>query len=394
MAEVYNPYEKYGIRRVINAVGTLTRVGGSISHPDVFRTMEDASKAFVHIPELQHWAGKVIAEATGAEAGLPTAGSENALVLASAACIMKGTELEKYDPLEQETWTRIIQRLPLHTEGLRTEFIVHKSARNVYDHAVEVAGGRFVEVGTDEGATEEELDEAFDPEKTAAYYITDVSSEGCVPIATVASIAHSHGVPVIVDAASELPPKINLKRYITKGADLVIFSGGKFIAGPNNTGFLAGRSDLVKLAHLQAYPFHGIGRGSKMCRENIVGLVTAFKIYLELDEGPLFKEWENKARWIAEQLNPIPDVEAGVIIKTTVEEKEPMWPLCCVEFNEEAFKLTANELSGRLRDGDPSIEARGRDSRLVINTEFLLEGDESIIVKRIKEILTRARADG
>ena len=387
MADVYNPYEKYGIRRGINAAGTLTRVGGSISHPEIFRTMEDASKAFVHIPELQHWAGKVIAEATGAEAGLPTAGSENALVLAAAACIMKGTELEKYDPLEQETWTRIIQRLPLHTEGLRTEFIVHKSGRNVYDHAVEVAGGRFVEVGTDEEVTEEELDEAFDPERTAAYYITDVSSEGCVPIATVAMIAHSHGVPVIVDAASELPPKINLKRYITKGADLVIFSGGKFIAGPNNTGILAGRSDLVKLAHLQAYPFHGIGRGSKMCRENIVGLVTALKIYLELDEGPLFKEWEDKARWIAEQLNPIPDVEASVIIKTTVEEKEPMWPMCCVEFDEKAFGLTARDLSGRLRDGDPSIEARGRGGRLMINTEFLLEGDKSIIVQRIKEIL-------
>jgi L-seryl-tRNA(Ser) seleniumtransferase len=391
MAEVYNPYKKYGIRRVINAAGTLTRVGGSISHPDVFRAMEDASKAFVHIPELQHWAGKVIAKASGAEAGLPTAGSENALVLAAAACIMKGTELEKYDPLEQETWTHIIQRLPLHMEGLKTEFIVHKSGRNVYDHAVEVAGGRFVEVGTDEGATEEELDEAFDPEKTAAYYITDVSSEKCVPIATVARIAHSHGVPVIVDAASELPPRINLKRYITKGADLVIFSGGKFIAGPNNTGFLVGRSDLVKLAHLQAYPFHGIGRGSKMSRENIVGLITAFKIYLDLDEEPLFKKWEDKAKWIVEQLNPIPHVEAIVFIKTTVEEKEPMWPLCYIEFDEEVFGLSAREISGRLRDGDPSIEATGPDRRIVINPEFLLEGDESIIVKRIKEILIHAR---
>jgi L-seryl-tRNA(Ser) seleniumtransferase len=304
---------------------------------------------------------------------------------------MKGTELEKYDPLEQETWTHIIQRLPLHMEGLKTEFIVHKSGRNVYDHAVEVAGGRFVEVGTDEGATEEELDEAFDPEKTAAYYITDVSSEECVPIATVARIAHSHGVPVIVDAASELPPRINLKRYITKGADLVIFSGGKFIAGPNNTGFLVGRSDLVKLAHLQAYPFHGIGRGSKMSRENIVGLITAFKIYLDLDEEPLFKKWEDKAKCIVEQLNPIPHVEAIVFIKTTVEEKEPMWPLCYIEFDEEVFGLSAREISGRLRDGDPSIEATGRDRRIVINPEFLLEGDESIIVKRIKEILIHAR---
>ena len=389
--KIYNPYEKYGIRRVINAAGTLTRIGGSISPPEVFRAMEDASKSFVHIPELQHWAGKIIAEATGAEAGLPTAGSSNAITLAAAACIMKGTELEKYDPLELETWTHIIQKLPMHTEGLKTEFIVQKSDRNVYDHGVECAGGRFIEAGKDEGTTEEELDEAFNPEKTAAYYFTDVSSEGCLTLATVARIAHKHGVPVIVDAASELPPKKNLERYISKGADLVVISGGKFIAGPNNTGILAGRRDLIKLAHLQAYPFHGIGRGSKMCRETIVGLVTALKIYLELDEEPLFKEWDKKAEWIAEQLNVIKGVEAGVTYRTTIEEKEPAWPLCYVEIDKEAFGMTEEELSNKLRAGDPSIEARARGGRLMINTQFLLEGDESIIAQRIREILTRAR---
>ncbi len=118
---------------------------------------------------------------------------------------------------------------------------------------------------------------------------------------------------------------------------------------------------------------------------------TALKICLELDEEPLFKKWEDKAKRIVEQLNPIPHVEAIVFIKTTVEEKEPMWPLCYIEFDEEVFGLSAREISGRLRDGDPSIEATGRDRRIVINPEFLLEGDESIIVKRIKEILIHAR---
>ncbi|TLM99138.1 aminotransferase class V-fold PLP-dependent enzyme, partial [bacterium] len=250
MREVYNPYEKYGVRRVVNASGTLTRIGGSIARPEVFEAMQDASKSFVHIPELQHWAGKAIAEATGAEAGLPTAGASNGIILAAAACIMRGTDLEKYDPLQLETWTHIIQRLPMHTEGLKTEFIVQKSNRNTYDHAVECAGGRFVDVGTKEGATEKELHEAFDPKKTAAYYFTDRASEKRIPLATVAKIAHSHGAPVIFDAASEMPPKKNLRRYIEKGADLVIISGGKFIAGPNNSGILAGRKDLIKLAHL------------------------------------------------------------------------------------------------------------------------------------------------
>jgi D-glucosaminate-6-phosphate ammonia-lyase len=388
--EMYNPYEKYGIRRVINAASSLTRLGGSISPSEVFRAMEDASKSFVQIPELQQWAGRAIAEATGAEAGLPTAGSSNAIVLAAAACIMKGTELEKYDPLELETWTHLIKRLPMHTEGLKTEFIVQRSNRNVYDHAVECAGGRFVEVGTVEGTTQEELSEAFDPRKTAAYYFTDRTSDKRLPLATVIKIAHEHDAPVIVDAASELPPKKNLRKYISKGADLVIISGGKFIAGPNNSGILAGRRDLIKLAHLQAYPFHGVGRPSKMSRETIVGLVTALKIYLELDEDALFAAWENKVRWIVEQMNSIPNVEAGLTYERTVEEKEPMVPLCYVEIDEEAFGKTEVDLRKKLREGNPSIETRIYAGRLTINPEFILEGDESTVIQRIGEILTQA----
>ncbi len=392
MREIYNPYEKYGLRRVVNASSSLTRLGGSIAPPEVFRAMEDASKSFVQIPELQHWAGKAIAEATGAEAGLPTAGSSNAILLAAAACIMKGTELEKYDPLKLETWTHIIKKLPMHTKGLKTEFIVQRSNRNVYDHAVECAGGRFVEVGTEEGTTEKELSEAYNPGKTAAYYFTDRTSEKRLPLATVIRIAHEHDAPVIVDAASELPPKKNLRKYISKGADLVIISGGKFLSGPNNSGILAGRKDLVKLAHLQAYPFHGVGRASKMCRETIAGLVTALKIYVKQDEESIFRAWENKAKWMVEQMDVIPDVEAGLSFETTIEEKEPMVPLCYVKIDENVFGMTGEELFHKLREGDPSIETRYRASsgRLMINPEFMLDDEEYIVTERIREILTQA----
>ena len=389
MRGVYNPYEKYGVRRVVNAAGTLTRIGGSISPPEVFRAMEDASKSFVHIPELQRWAGDIIAKATGAEAGLPTAGSSNAITLAAAACMFRETELEKYDPLELETWTHIIQRLPMHMEGLRTDFIVQRSNRNVYDHAVECAGGRFVEVGSEEGASPEELEEAFDPAKTAAYYITDRSSHGHLPLLKIVEVAHRNGVPVIVDAASELPPRRNLVKYISRGADLVVISGGKFISGPNNSGLLAGKRDLIKLAHLNAYPFHGIGRGSKMSRETIVGLVTALKIYLELDEELLFKEWERKSNWMAERLNEIPSIRSGVIVEKTVEDDEAMWPLVFVDVEPKTSGVTGKGLADLLREGDPSVESSTRGNRLLINPEFLLESDEVVITDRIKEILTR-----
>jgi len=397
MVDVYNPYEKYGLRRVINAATCLTRLGGSMALPEVFDAMEDASKSFVQIPELQTWAGRKIAEATGAEAGLPTAGANNALMLAAAACMMKGTELEEYDPLETETWSHIILRLPAHTEGLKTEFIVQKNDRNIYDHAVECAGGRLVEVGKEEGATEAELDEAFDPERTAAYYYTVRSAKDSLPLETVVRVAHSHGVPVIVDAAAELPPQEKLTQYIEEGADLVIFSGGKHISGPNNSGILAGRKDLIKLAHLQAYPFHGVGRASKMSRETIVGFVKALELYGGKDEEGHFNRWKEEAERIAKQLGDIPGVKTGVTYQKTVKEEVPMAPLCYLELDETAAGMSGRELVKTLRDGDPSIETLYEPSfllekyegKVTINPQYMLEGDADIVVSRIRKILTK-----
>jgi len=395
MKEIYDPYEKYGVRRVINAASCLTILGGSIAPPEVFRAMEDASRAFVYIPEFQQWAGKILAEATGAEAGHPTAGAGNAITLAAAACIMRGTELSDYDPLKKETWTHIVQRLPMHTEGLKVEFIVQRSNRNIYDHHVEFAGGRFVEVGTEDGTTMEELSAAFDPKRTAAYYFTVRRSYKSLPLKTVVKVAHEHGVPVIVDAASELPPKSTLTKYIDMGADLVIISGGKFIAGPNNSGILVGRKELIKLAHLQSYPFHGVGRAAKMSRETIAGLITALKAYLELDVSALFDSWKARALWMAEQLNPIPGVESGLTYMVTVEEGEPMVPLCYVEIDEGVFGMDGDELSSRLLEGNPRIYTPYEPSylledycgKLTLNPEYMLEGEEKIVIERLKDIL-------
>ena len=394
LKEVYNPYGKYGLKRVINAATCLTRLGGSRPHPDVFKAMEDASRAYIQIPALQAWAGEKIAVATGAEAGLPTAGAVNALTLAAAACIMKGTELEKYDPLGPSPPHHMIQRLPMHTEGLKVEFLVQKSDRNTYDHAVECAGGRIVEAGTHEGTTVEELEAAYHPDRTAAFYFTVRGSKRGLPLDAFIEVAHRNGVPVIVDAAPDLRPKKILTHYIEKGVDLVVYSGGKHLGGPNNTGILAGRRDLVKLAHLQAYPFDGIGRGAKMSRETIVGLVVALEKYLEKDDEALFKAWYEKARWIAGQLSDVPGLNAGVTYEYTVEEGEPMTPLAYVTLDEEAGMET-EDLHARLKEGDPVIETLYEPSfliddfqgKLTLNPEHLLEGDEALVVERIKEIL-------
>ena len=396
MDEIYNPYKKYGLRRVINGATCLTRLGGSIAHPDVYEAMKDASKSFIQIPELQAWAGKKIAEATGAEAGLPTAGANNALMLGAAACIMKNTELEKYNPLKLETWSHLTLRVPAHLEGLPTEFIVQKNNRFVYDHAVECVGGRFIEVGGEHGATEEELDKAYKPGKTAAYYYTVRSAANSLPLETMIKIAKKNSIPIIVDAAAELPPKMKLTQYIDMGADLVIFSGGKYLGGPNNSGMLAGREDLIKLAHLQAYPFHGVGRASKMSRETIVGFVKALELYLERDEQVEFDKWMKVAENIAMQLEKIPGVKTGITYHQTIEEGLPMAPICYLELNEDKFSITSEDLVNSLRDGDPSIEIllepgfllEECKGKVAINPEFMLEGDAQIVVKEITEILT------
>ena len=390
-----DPYKKLGLRRVINAATCLTRLGGSIADPTVYRAMEEASKSFVQIPELQHWAGKAIAEATGAEAGHPTAGASNAITLAAAACMMKGTELENYDPLELETWGGIAKRLPAHTEGLRTEFIVQRTNRNVYDHAVEFAGGTVVEADP----TEEALNKAYHKDRTAAYYYTVRSGADALPLETVVKVAHGNGAPVIVDAAAELPPRKNLKKYIQTGVDLVIFSAGKYISAPNNSGILAGRADLIKLAHLQAYPFHGVGRASKMSRETIVGFVTALRLYLQEDEEKTYNKWHKKAQWITDQMKDVPGVEAGLDSQSTIEDDEPMVPVSYIKLNPAVTGITGAQLSKRLRDGDPSIEAlyepgfmlKDAKDKLMINPQYLDDEDAHTVVDTIKAILKEAK---
>ncbi len=390
-----DPYKRLGVRRVINAATSLTRLGGSKADPTVYTAMQEASNSFVQIPELQHWAGKKIAQATGAEAGHPTAGASNAITLAAAACIMKGTELENYDPLELETWGSIAKKLPAHTEGLKTEFIVQRTNRNVYDHAVEFAGGKIVEVDP----TEKALHEAYKKGKTAAYYYTVRSGADAQPLPKIVEIAHSHDTPVIVDAAAELPPKSNLRRYVNEGADLVIYSAGKTIAAPNNSGILTGRADLIKLAHLQSYPFHGVGRASKMSRETIVGMATALQLYLDKDEEKQFKQWKKKAQWITDQLQPLPGVTAGLDAQSTMEDDTPMVPVAYIKLNPKTTGITGQELSTRLRDGDPSIEAlyepgfmlKDAKDKLMINPQYLDDEDAETVVETIKAILKETR---
>ena len=287
-------YQELGVTPVINAAATLTRLGGSRMAPDVLAAMSEAAESFVQIDQLQAKAGEVIAGITGAEAGYVTTGAAAALTLGTAACLA-GMDVSKMD------------RLP-DTTGMKNEVVVQKGHRNAYDHAVRAAGFTFVEVGTlgypgAGGTFGWQIEDAI-TDKTVAVFCPILDTPGTLSLKEVAQIAHAKGVPVIVDAAAELPPRSNLQKFIADGADLVAFSGGKAIGGPQSSGVLAGRADLIDSVALQqqdmdvraetwskrhfidegrvrGVPTQGFGRALKVGREEIVGLLTALKTFAD-----------------------------------------------------------------------------------------------------------------
>ena len=360
--------------------------------PMVFAAMLDASKAFIYIPQLQHWAGEKLAEAFGAEAGLPTAGAVNSLMLACAACMMRGSELEDHDPLSLGGWTHLIQKLPLHTEGLRNEFIVMGDSRSEYDHAIEAAGGKRVQAGDKNGVSAEDLKAAFS-DKTAAYYYTLYAFKDQFPLKEFVEIAHSHGLPAIVDAAPCLTHKAVPKTLLESGADLIIFSGGKQFGGPNNSGILLGRRDLIKLAHLQAYPFDGIGRAAKMSRETIVGLIAALGVFMRRDDDAYYSRLLKETRMFSEELDAIDGVRAGVLNEISIAEGVVPPSYAWIEMD--GGKVSLRALYEGLFYGEPCIRALYEPffitdeaaNRVTFKVEYLLPGDKEVIIGRIREIL-------
>lgn len=251
-------YKGLGVVPVINAAGSITRLGGSRTRPEVLDLMSQAARVMVNIDDLNRAAGKELARLTGAEAGLVCSGAAGGLVLQAAAVIAGN------DPVK-------MRQLP-NTDGLKNEIVIHTMHRFPYDQAYRAAGARMVEFGDYLYAHPWQLEGAIN-ERTAAvaYLFSPFSSDRVMPLEQVCEIAHAHDVPVIVDAASMLPPRANLYRYIRMGADMVVYSGGKGVRGPQGSGILVGRSNLIEAAAAQASPAQFLGRGMKVPRRKSSG---------------------------------------------------------------------------------------------------------------------------
>jgi D-glucosaminate-6-phosphate ammonia-lyase len=397
-----NIYERLGVRTIINGQGPATRLSGGLMPPEVAQAMVEASRHCVDIAELQAAASRIIAEATGAEAGLVTSGAAAGLLLGTAACV---TGL---DPGR-------MNRLP-DTRGMRNEVVVARSQRNFYDHAVRAAGVRLVEVGIADrfsgaGVRDCEAWEIADAITAETAAVLHVASAWSRPILseTVAA-AHARAIPVIVDAAAQLPPASNLRRFIAEGADLVVFSGGKALRGPQASGILCGRRDLIAAAALQMLdqdtrpelwlppagfidptklpgaPQHGIGRVCKVGKEEIVGLLTALRLFVAEDPAERRQRWTALMSALASALDGLPNCRVALVDDAAHDDM----PLVDVTLDRRASNRSALELARELQTGSPAIYVNaGRldDGILRFGPMCLAETDPPRIAARLRALL-------
>lgn len=365
-------YDELGVTKVINGAATLTQFGGSLMRPEVLAAMAEAAQHFVDIDELQKRVGERIAMWTRNEAAYVSSGAAAGLALSTAACIA-GVDPEKRS------------RLP-YTDGMKNEIIVQKRGIVGYAFAIRQAGGRLVEIGTEQGTTAEEMEAAI-TDRTAAvfYFVNPARMPGQVPLERGVEIAHRADVPVVVDAAAQIPPVDNLWRFTHVGADLVLFSGGKGLRGPQSSGLILGRKDLVDACAFHACPRPFIGRPMKVGKEELVGLMTAVKLYLDLDHEALMQSYEDQVQTVIDAFSDHPHVEARRSFPS--EAGQPM-PRAEVIFDEQSLGVSRDMILAQLRAGTPSIVLAAAGAHGVfINPQTLTLGQEMIILDRIRQIV-------
>jgi L-seryl-tRNA(Ser) seleniumtransferase len=364
-------YDRIGVRTIINASGATTAVGGTLMPQEVIDAMISASKAFVVIDELNRAVGKKIAEITGAEDGYVTAGSAAAMLLAVAACIT-GT-----DPVK-------IRKLP-NSEGMANEVIIHRMHRIGYDQMFRAAGGRFVEIGMPRRTEEWELEDAIGEQTACVIWIdSPATAPGPLPFGKVVEIAHRNHVPVVVDAASTLPPMHHITRWIAWGADLAIYSGGKGIRGPQDTGLLAGRADLIAAARANGSPNSAIGRAAKVSKEAMAGLYVALERFAAHDHEAEHAARLEMANQIARGIQPRDDLLIDV---DGDPENHPM-PVVKL-YPARGARWSPATLSESLQNGEPAIFVKVEWDHLGIHTHALQPGEPEQIAEAVGAMLER-----
>lgn len=366
-------YERLGLRPVVNGSATLTRLGGSIMPPVVREAMMEAAGSFVDVVELQRAVSQRIAALTRNEAAYVSSGAAAALALVTASLIT-GTDEARAD------------RLPL-PDGPGHDVLIHKCQRFTYDHAVRQVGVNLVEFGLGRSTQPWQLEAAYTDRTIAVLYLAGaINEQGALPLPRVIESAHSRGVPVIVDAAAQIPPVESLWRFTRDlGADVTIFSGGKGLCGPQATGLILGKRDVVEGIYVNASPNPRIGRPMKVGKEELVGILAAVEWYLGLDHEALAAQYEETVAYLVRELDGLPGVRAS---RSFPSEAGQPHPRALVRVDQSVLGFDADRVIQSLRDGEPSIAVARAPDGLFVNPQTLQEGEDRIVARRLREVLS------
>jgi L-seryl-tRNA(Ser) seleniumtransferase len=381
-----NVYRRLGVKTVINCRGTWTYLSGSLEFPEVRAAQAEAAQYFVNMVELQRAVGRRLAELTGAESGLITSGAAGAMAASAAAC-MAGSDPQK------------IWQLP-DTTGLKHEVIM-VGGRSAFDSAIRLTGAKLVLV-----ETAEEIANAITA-TTAMIYTTDLGDKLVREVA----ISKEHNVPMLLDDAAGIPPADNLKLYANMKIDLYTFSGGKGLQGPQCSGVLLGRKDLIEAALRNSNPWEGaVCRPMKVGKEEVIGCLTAVETWLKIDSKKLYSEWNGRVDRIAKLVETVP----GVKTETYVPDDGNRYPTLKVSWDQQAWGFTITDCVQKLREGDPVIEVLGADNpslvpavregiqkpdkkerketdHIELVSMTIKPGEEMIVGQRLRTILGSAR---
>ena len=358
-----------GVQPFLNAAGTYTRLTASRMSQSVLDAMQVASTQYVDLQELHEKAGNRIAELLDCEAALVTAGCASAITLGTAACVAGNS-------------ADLIRRLP-DTAGMKNEVVLQKSHRNSYDHAVRNCGVRLVEV-----ETAEDLGSAINERTAMLFFLNHAEHDGAIGHEEFVRIGKQRGVPTLNDAAADIPPVDNLFRFTNMGYDLVAYSGGKGLLGPQSAGLLIGRRDLIEAARLNNNPHSdSVGRTNKVNKEEIVGMLVALEEFLARDHDEVWNEWEQRCGTIERSIANLPGVSTEMFVPE-IANAVPHLRIC---WDFDAAQLTAEQAAEELRRGDPAIEVRPRFSEgLEVAVWMLAPGEERVVGRRLRRVLAKA----
>lgn len=374
-------YQKLGVIPFINAAGTYTTLSASTMPAEVQAAVALAALQPVNLIELQDAAGEYLAKRLRCGGALITSGASAGLTLGTAACVTLGNKTA-------------IGNIPTDLSGLKNEVIVQKAHRYDYDHAIRNCGVHFVEV-----ETLEQYERAF-TDRTVMTQFFNAGEGGKISREVWIQVAHKHGVPCLNDAAADVPPISNLWNYTQMGFDLVTFSGGKGLRGPQCTGLLLGRKDLIDAAKLNNSPnSNAVGRGMKVAKEEIVGLVAAVDWFMSQDDAAFEAEYRKRAELIADHVKTLPSVKTDIFIPPVANHV----PHLLVSYDQSRIKITGTEVMQKMRQGNPRIELNpatggnpasaglpGGPNTIVVGVWMLQPGQDLLVAQRLHEVLQSA----